>query len=379
MGTVLLAVLLALAAPTTRPADAPPQTAADVLRPVCESLETDVAEADYDAARALLDGGDGDAVAAVLDRVQPQLDVIADAVKLPSGGGQWMDLKIQPAFAADWTMQVHRLAALAAADAVRKADAGDADAAFGRLHDLLRLAKLLVDQPDLTLVIYGRNVGQLAMTATGRVAPRLTAEQAAKLRDDFLALRQTAAAEAVRQNGRNIDLALSRMGNAFGDMNDIDPLLLPLLDLPPDARQKWENPLERDRMTRALRLAHEATADSLDATGDARAAKIAEAKRRVADAGWLGNAAGPSVDLYVAAHDRFAAWFTLAAAGLEVRTRGPAALADYADPTDGRPFDYAALDGGGFVLTSRQTIKDQPLTFRVEGVVASDKPRHDVP
>ena len=376
MGTLLLSVLLAVAAPTTRPADAPPQTAADVLRPVCESLAEEVSEADYDAARVLLDGGNGDAAAAVLNRVQPQLDAVADAVKLPSGGGQWMNLKIQPAFAADWTMQIHRLATLAAADAVRKADAA---AAFGRLDDLLRLAKLLVDQPDLTLVIYGRNVGQLAMTATGRVAPRLTAEQAAKLRDHFLALRQTAAAEAVRQNGRTIDLALSRMGNAFGDMNDIDPLLLPLLDLPPDARQTWENPLERDRMTRALRLAHEATADSLDATGDARAAKIAEAKRRVADAGWLGNAAGPSVDLYVAAHDRFAAWFTLAAAALEVRTRGPAALADYADPTDGRPFDYAALDGGGFVLTSRQTIKDQPLTFRVEGVVASDKPRHDVP
>ena len=367
MRILLLVLLLAAPALAQDATTFPATTAADVLRPVCESMETAVSDDDYDAVRAVVDGGAvTPEVAAVLDRVRPQMDAVADAVKLPSGGGQWLDLEAKPVFVADWVMQIRRLEGCVAADAVHLADAGDADAAFARLDDLLGLAKVMVDQPDLMLIVFGRNVGRSAMLATGRVASRLTPDQCTTLRRDFLKLLQTAEARAMRQQGRETAFTFSRLAAKFSDPSEFDPFTLALLDLPPDARQKWEDPLERERMTRAMRLAFDAAADALEATGDARAAKVAEAERHVADAGWIGNAVGPSVELYVDAHDRFAAWFTLAAAGLDVRVRGPAALADYPDPTDGLPFDYAPLDGGGFVLTSRYTFKDDALTFRVE-------------
>ena len=362
---------VAAQATTTQPA-LPPTTAADVLQPVCESLEKGVSDADYDAVETYLpDAADATPpvspdAAAVLERVRPQLDAVADAIKLPSGGGQWLDLAAKPVFPAGWTFQIHKLAALLAADAVRAADAGDGDAASARLRSLLGLANLLTDIPDPTLVVYGRACGGTAMKAAGRVARTLTVEQALALRDGFLALLHTAEAKAWRQQGKDLGFTFSRFANGFGDVKDIDPMLLPLLDLPADAKQKWEDPLERDRMTRALVASYASLADALEATGDARAARLADAKRHVADAGWLGRSVGPSVDLYVASSERSDAQFTLAAAGLEVCHRGEAALADYPDPTDGQPFAYRDLGDGGFVLTSRHEWKGEPQTFRVE-------------
>ena len=377
MRILLLVLLLAAPAPAQVTTTLPSQTAADVLRPVCESLEPDVgnvSDADYDAVRAVVDGGAvTPPVVDLLERVRPQMDAVADAVKLPSGGDQWMDLTADPVFPAKWVMQIRRLDACLAADAVRLVDAGQPDAAFARLHDGLGLAKLLVDQPDVTLVIFGRNVGRSAMLATGLAAAHLSPDQCADLRGDFLKLLQTAEATALRQDGKETALAFSRMAAEFGDPSDVDPLLLPLINFPPDAREKWENPVERERMTRAVQLAYESAADALEAAREARAAKVDEAKRHVTESGWIGRATGPSVDLFVDAHDRSAAWFTLAAAGLDVRVRGPAALADHPDPTDGLPFDYADTGGGAFVLTSRHTFKDEPLTFRV------DAPRPDAP
>ena len=358
-------------ATTTQPT-LPPTTAADVLKPVCETLEQAVSADDYDAIKTYLPDAADPAppvspdAAEVLERVRPQLDAVAAAVKLPSGGGLWLDLGATPVSPAGWTSQTYKLATLLAADAVRDADAGDNAAAFDRLQSLLGLAKLLVDRPDPMLIIYGRSCGERTATATGRIALTLTPEQATALRDGFLALRHTAEAAAWRQQGRDFALAFSRFANGFGDVKDIDPMLLPLLDLPPDAKQKWEDPLERDRMTRALVASFASLADALEATGDARSAKVAEAKRHVADAGWIGNAAGPSVDLYVAASERFDVMFTLAAAAMDVRRRGEAALADYPDPSDGKPFAYRDLGGGGFALTSRYDWKGVPQTFRVE-------------
>ena len=377
MRTLLLALVLAASPTTTRPTPLPPQTAADVLRPVCEPLDAIVS--DDDMAR-IYDSPPGrpqttrptgpltPGAAAVLDRVRPQLDALSEAARLPSGGGQWFDPESDPPVPANWAWRVMRLGDLAAADAVRRADAGETTAAFERLQGLLAVSKLLVNQPDSTLIFFGRTSGNAATAAAGHVANRLTDEQVSDLRDGFLALRQTNEVAAQRRQGRDVTRFIRGAPTPFGDPDKLDPMVLALLNPPPEARAKWEDPLERDRMTRALGNAYEASADALTATGAARAAKLAEAERHVADAGWLGRALDPAADLAVKSQTRFDAIFALAAAAMDVRLRGPAALADYPDPTDGEPFAYRDLGDGGFELTSRHVIKnDQPLTFHVKG------------
>ena len=388
MGRLLLTVLLAVtspaSSPTTRPAGVVPQTAAEALRPVCEALDRATSEEDKEENDAISSAFPADwqpmppltpAVLEVLARVQPQLDALAEAAKLPAGGGQWLDPDDDPPAAASWAWTLVTLSRLAAADAVRRADAGDAAGASARLQSVLAVSKLLVDLPYDLLIVEGRRCAADAIPATARIAATLTDEQAAALRDAYLDLRKTAEVEAMRRQGRDVERCFRDAPTPYGDPAKVDPLILALLNPPPDARAKWEDLVERDRMIRSLRLAYEASADALAATGDARAAKLAEAGQRVADAGWLGPVFGPASDLMATAQTRFDTLFTLAAAGLDVRLRGPAALADDLDPTDGKAFEYAPLDGGGFVLTSRHAFKDKPLTFRVQSVGVAEPAR----
>jgi hypothetical protein len=60
-------------------------------------------------------------------------------------------------------------------------------------------------------------------------------------------------------------------------------------------------------------------------------------------------------------------------AGIAIRRDGENALSKVADPSDGKPFGYKALEGGVFQLTSALTLEGQgPITLTF-GVVHSDK------
>ena len=263
-------------------------------------------------------------------------------------------------------------AAAVAADAGRDSDAAD------RLAAVFRFARHIGNEPTLVTKLVQGGIENLRVDAAEAFLPRLSPAAVSRLRDSLLRLPPDQPfADAVRRDGR-IGADYFASLEKFPQKKFMDFETGEWLDLTPEQRAAWADPATRRKWADGVARQAEDAADALALPPAERHAKLDAVHAARADYGPLAAMASMNLNPMLDARQSIVARLALLRAALDVRVVGRDALPQTPDPTDGKPFDYAPLDGGGFVLTSRYALKEKPLTFRVEGV-ASDKPRHDVP
>ncbi len=307
-----------------------------------------------------------DRVKTFLASKQPALNQFRQAAKLPRAA--W-NTNQDPAAVAQVTREARRLFYLVMLNARSLPGTNQNAQAFDDIAGVFALSRHLGCEPVLLLKLSEHSLRATAIPSAAELLPEATPTARDAFAKQLASLPPSASlGDAMRNEGKTVvrqmnDLAakpaetgVAELEKAAKSNRDVDLAALKAL---------WTDEARRREAIAGLAAHFEAAAVLVDepsgAAGDAAAERY---RAQRADAGVLAILVVPDAALTRQNRIQDEVNFAMLRAAAAILSRGPEAVAEFKDPTNGEPFQYAKRQGG-FEIISSYAPRKRPLTLYV--------------